>query len=184
MSDPSTLPISTGRTGTEGPPRRPHLFVVLQCQAPAGNSARFSLADVDEVEIGRGDSWGVERRAESLGRKLVLTIPDPTMSGNHARMLRALGRWMIEDSGSRNGTLVDGERIERAALPDGALIETGHTLMVYRPAIPTLPDDPVDHPPGQPPPLVGLDTLLPPLAREFAPPRAGGPLRATGRAAG
>jgi hypothetical protein len=168
LSDPSTLPITTGRPSGEGLPLRPHLFLVMQCQHLYGSASRFSLADVDEVEIGRGEDWVVERRAESLGRKLILKIPDLTMSGNHAKLTRALGRWMIEDSGSRNGTRVDGETVERAALTDGALIEVGHTLFFFRASIPTDPADPTDYLPEQKAPPLGLDTLLPPLARDFA----------------
>jgi transcriptional regulator with AAA-type ATPase domain len=168
VSDPSTLPITTGRSREDGPPQRPHLFVVMQCTRLGDGPARFSLADVDEVEIGRGDTWQVERISKSLGHCLSIRVPDPTMSGKHARLLKALGRWMIEDAGSRNGTRVDGEAIDRAALPDGAWFDAGHTLFRFRAAIPTLPDDPPDHLLGQTSSLPGLDTLLPPYARELA----------------
>jgi DNA-binding NtrC family response regulator len=44
-------------------------------------------------------------------------------------------RWILEDAGSKNGTLVNGAEIVRAALVDGDVIEIGHTLLVYRDAV-------------------------------------------------
>lgn len=51
-----------------------------------------------------------------LGRssKSGLAIPDPLMSREHARIYRDGPDWFVEDLGSHNGTLLNGERIEGA----------------------------------------------------------------------
>jgi DNA-binding NtrC family response regulator len=45
--------------------------------------------------------------------------------------------WIVVDQGSRNGTFVNGERVVRAALCDGDVIEIGATLLIYRAGLPS-----------------------------------------------
>ena len=47
-----------------------------------------------------------------------------------------LGSWVIEDAGSKNGTWLNGQRVTRATLPDGALLELGQNFLLYRDAPP------------------------------------------------
>jgi hypothetical protein len=49
-----------------------------------------------------------------------LWLDDPKVSRQHARLRLEAGVWLLEDLGSRNGTLVDGKRVERIALPHRA----------------------------------------------------------------
>jgi hypothetical protein len=43
--------------------------------------------------------------------------------------------WEIVDTGSKNGTLVNGQPVHRHKLRDGDLIEAGHTLFLFRAAL-------------------------------------------------
>lgn len=62
-----------------------------------------------------------------------LRLADAWMSGRHASISRAGEAMAISDLGSRNGVLLDGERISgRRTLADGARIEIGHSLFIYR----------------------------------------------------
>jgi transcriptional regulator with PAS, ATPase and Fis domain len=54
------------------------------------------------------------------------------MSANHALFACVSGRWFVEDSGSRNGTRVNGESIEQHELQDGDLIEVGRTTLLFK----------------------------------------------------
>ncbi|MBV9949844.1 MAG: sigma 54-interacting transcriptional regulator [Myxococcales bacterium] len=54
------------------------------------------------------------------------------MSSRHARLRRVDGTWVIEDSGSRNGSYLEGRRVDRASLVDGSLFELGHTHFMLR----------------------------------------------------
>ena len=149
----------------------PLLFVAFEGARPHALSARFTLADVDLVTIGRG----AERRA-ALGtqdhrRVLAITIPDPQMSTRHAVIERELGRWIASDAGSKNGTFLDGEPVRRAVVHDGAILELGHTLVMIERRTgatdldaSTLPLDPP-----------GLATVDPELAAELAQLRAMAP---------
>jgi pSer/pThr/pTyr-binding forkhead associated (FHA) protein len=46
-----------------------------------------------------------------------LRLPHPSVSGEHAVVWWDEGRWWIRDLGSRNGTLLDGERIDHTQRP-------------------------------------------------------------------
>jgi transcriptional regulator with AAA-type ATPase domain len=118
-------------------PVRPYLFLVLEADRPSAGGARYALADVDEVAIGRGDARSVRRTAKSGGERVSIRVPGRWMSSAHARILRVRGTFVIEDAGSRNGTYVGGERVTRQTLSDGDVIEAGHSFFVFRSGLPT-----------------------------------------------
>jgi transcriptional regulator with AAA-type ATPase domain len=126
-------------------PRHPHLFVVLECDRPCSGGARYSLADVREMTIGRGAERGPERAGGSEAHRLVVRVPGRWLSSTHARILR-VGEtdWAVEDAGSKNGTFLNGLAIQRAPLTDGDVLEAGHTLFVFRAGLPTPPTTPLD----------------------------------------
>ena len=145
-------------------PRRgdaPYLFIALQCERPVESGARVCLGRADEVTVGRGSPLAV--RAE--GSTLRVDVPDGRVSSRHLRISRVLGEWMLEDLQSRNGTLVDGSRIERIGLPDGALIEAGQTFFIFRTALPQAPN--VLEADSLHVAAPGLETLLPTFATEL-----------------
>jgi transcriptional regulator with GAF, ATPase, and Fis domain len=62
-----------------------------------------------------------------------LCIADHHMSRVHARIAfdAPAGLYRIGDASSRNGTFVNGQRVETVLLSDGDLIRVGNTLLVY-----------------------------------------------------
>jgi transcriptional regulator with PAS, ATPase and Fis domain len=65
------------------------------------------------------------------GEECSLRLDDGKSSRRHAEVARADGRWIVRDLGSRNGTFVDGRRIDAPALPDdGAVLTLGGTVFV------------------------------------------------------
>ena len=115
---------------------KPFLFVALQCDRPAAGGARIALDDAELVVIGRGASLAVQRQSGSLR----IDLPDARASSTHLRLHRVLGSWLAEDAGSKNGTLVEGRRIEREPLADGAILELGHTFLLFRESLPDAGD--------------------------------------------
>jgi DNA-binding NtrC family response regulator len=145
---------------------QPHLFVVFQCDRPLDGGARISLAGVDSVSFGRAPRLSLERAAEGGGTELRIGVPDPRMSSAHARLQRVLGSWVLADSGSKNGTWCDGQRIDRAQVRDGAVLEMGHTFLLFREALAGASPDRVDAgDPGRA--AKGLSTLVPAFAAEL-----------------
>src|SRR5580692_83244 len=59
----------------------------------------------------------------------VLRIDNPAVSGYHAKVYSEGGRYMLEDAESFNGTYINGVRISKVTLKDGAKALIGkHTL--------------------------------------------------------
>jgi hypothetical protein len=90
------------------------------------------------------------------------------MSTSHATLHRIFDAWSVEDTGSRNGTLVNGRAIRRERLADGDWIEVGHTFLLFRESVLLAPDgsrvlDAADLRPA----AAGLATLQPSLAAGF-----------------
>jgi DNA-binding NtrC family response regulator len=63
-----------------------------------------------------------------------LVLADKTISRFHCRILRAAHGWRIVDTGSRNGTRVDGVRVLAAELEDEVSILLGESVLRVRPA--------------------------------------------------
>jgi len=98
--------------------------VALACDRPLESPRRVELTGAGEVWLGRAPPDappGVVR----------LSFPDDRMSALHARLRRVLGRWVIEDAGSKNGLRVQGTPQQRAVLNPGDSIECGQTFLVF-----------------------------------------------------
>src|SRR5215470_6979454 len=116
-------PRGDGRRGSEWA-----LALALDCERPFAPPLRISLARAASVEIGRGDARAFRRDGELLR----LDLDDRRTSQLHLRLVRDAGGWVVEDAGSKNGTRVNGERVERSELADGDVIECGGTFLVLR----------------------------------------------------
>jgi transcriptional regulator with AAA-type ATPase domain len=146
-----------------------YLFVVLHCDRPLAGGIRCSLSHTDLVTFGRGVARTVSRRRDGELRTLDLRLPGNTISSTHARLIRDGERWLIEDAQSRNGTLLNGERVTRAVLRDGDLLEVGAVILRYRAGLPTSPDVTADLDTAALAPAVpGWATLLPDLGNALA----------------
>jgi transcriptional regulator with PAS, ATPase and Fis domain len=134
------------------------LAVALDCERLAAPPVRLALAPIAEVEIGRGP----ERAVRIADGRLRLDLSDRWTSRRHMRFARAGDGWVVEDAGSKNGTRVNGRRVERAALVDGDFVECGGTFLVLRQAQGPIADleVPADR-------LEALRTLSPALEREL-----------------
>ncbi len=146
----------------------PYLVLAMETQRPLAPAARFSLAGVDEVVIGRGPERAHKRFRDGDKGFLRIFVPDAWMSGEHARIVRSGDSWMVADANSKNGTFVRGARIQEARLSHADLVEAGSTIFLFRARAKAALKDPpdlsrsdfVDSPRA-------LATLSPSLRREF-----------------
>lgn len=77
----------------------------------------LNLHGYQEVTMGRSSSS-------------TLVIEDDFASGSHARLLRRSGTWYLEDLDSRNGTFLDGQRIDQPEqLSAGRELRIGQTTV-------------------------------------------------------
>ncbi|HZO14089.1 MAG TPA: sigma 54-interacting transcriptional regulator [Polyangiaceae bacterium] len=148
--------------------QEPFLFVILSADRPLAQSSRHALGRVDEVLLRRGARRADARVVDGDRKQLVIMIPDPRMSSEHARIRRSERGWIVEDAGSKNGTLLDGERLTQARLRDGAILEVGRTFLLFRSSLPFRAGDAADRSaPSPDDPIALLATLSPALERAF-----------------
>jgi hypothetical protein len=107
------------------------------------NEARLTYSDVVKKTVAQlniviGDGPGTIvplTEGEYLigrGRDNQIHLFDLGVSGRHARIYRGPDGYIIEDLKSRNGTWVNGARVEVAPLNDGDLLRIGATDLKYQ----------------------------------------------------
>lgn len=102
--------------------------IVRDEQDGSGGAAGSQLTTVlfgarGSVRITWKDGFGTHERVLQrdfrLGRDdtCEIHLDDPMVSRRHAEIVHQDGRWWLQDLGSRNGTLLNGQRITRVPLP-------------------------------------------------------------------
>ncbi len=106
--------------GTAGPGLRPRR--VVDTPAPVALAVHSGA--------GAGIVFNLTRGVYSVGRSNAdISIPDPDLSREHARVVVSEAAITIEDLGSANGTEVDGKRVRCAAIAAGSTIRCGNSTM-------------------------------------------------------
>ncbi|MEM6473946.1 MAG: FHA domain-containing protein, partial [Planctomycetota bacterium] len=91
---------------------------MLSVQAGPEKGRNFPLDPDRPMHIGRGSTC-----------EIMLT--DPVSSRFHAVVLYDDDRWQIRDTGSRNGTLVNGQKIDTAQMIDQTMVTIGDTELRF-----------------------------------------------------
>ncbi|MCL4684937.1 FHA domain-containing protein [Myxococcota bacterium] len=113
-------------SGTEGAAGRP---------VPAGACVRVLSGFYEGLELPIDREWLVLGR----GRNAEMMLAEPTLSRAHVAVGYDGGGFFVQDLRSTNGTLLNGERRERAPLHDGDEIQIGRLHLLVR-----LPGAPLD----------------------------------------
>ncbi len=101
---------------------------MLRFEITQNGKAKEVKLDSDDVVIGRRN----ERTAVGLD-----LTPDDLVSRTHARVWREAGEVRIEDMGSRAGTFVNGDKLDRAqVLRPGETVMLGETQLILKAALP------------------------------------------------
>jgi DNA-binding NtrC family response regulator len=80
-----------------------------------------------------GETLRLDGRRWALGKNAAcdLVIDDPFVSNRHCTIERKpTGAIVVRDAGSRNGTYIDGNRVESAELRVGSYLAVGHTTLI------------------------------------------------------
>lgn len=94
------------------------LFKIDRSEPKVEFNLEIVQLDGKDISIGR-----------DAGCDLRLDLTD--ISRNHVRIFLREGRWLVEDYGSEQGVLVNGERVGRRELSDGDLIKIGGIVLRY-----------------------------------------------------
>lgn len=116
------------RPGHHGPERAPIVQVIGCGRSIESLSTPYLATFSDVLEIGRHPRGGPGQTC--------LTLPDHSVSGLHARIMRdpeAFETFVIEDLGSTNGTFIDGVPITTPTpLHDGSVLFLGSEALIFR----------------------------------------------------
>ena len=140
------------RSTTEGQVRCPHcraVVVVPPGEEPSSSEAHEAVKPHDErrrsaeyklVCLRKGREpvvKSVESSSIRIGRTPDndLTIADSLVSKHHAEVTVSGGEGIIRDCASRNGTMVNGEKVEERPLHVGDLIEIGAARLLFLRAV-------------------------------------------------
>ena len=93
---------------------------VLRIRRPSGSEEVVGLG-IESVTVGRAESNS-------------LVLGDGCVSREHARIDFGADRYVLTDCGSKNGTLVNGERVKVQMLTEGDVIRIGDTELRLEPA--------------------------------------------------
>lgn len=99
------------------------------CPPVARARARLSMttsAGPRQVELSEGEEW-------TLGRSLKtgISVPDPSVSRAHVRLVRLVSRFAFQDLGSRMGVRVGGQRCDVGLLVHGDVLELGRVQVAF-----------------------------------------------------
>ena len=109
--------------------KQAYLFI---CEGPR-SGAHFPLDADNENLVGRG-------------LECQIVVDDRQCSRIHACFEKREDDWWVTDTGSHNGTLVDGERVSKVALREGNQIKIGATVFTFGLQDPQQSIFAVDHP--------------------------------------
>lgn len=75
----------------------------------------------------------------TMGREAdnLIQLPHEKVSKHHGVILQTKDGWMIEDLQSTNGILVNGQRVQRAALKDGDTVKIGTYEFYFETNVPS-----------------------------------------------
>jgi DNA-binding NtrC family response regulator len=129
-ADPTETVSETGGPQLDGADDdgAPRLLVIIECRRLIAGALRLSLANLDNVTVGRDASRHVTRH----GRAATIAVPDYEISRKHFTVRRQPSGWEVADLASKNGIAVNGEPARTATLNDGDVIEAGGTLVMFR----------------------------------------------------
>lgn len=129
----SNRPVSrpgTARTTTQSVPRRapgrPRQAAASRDGGPRLTCSAGPRAG-EEFELESAEAWVIGRSTD-----VSISIPDTSVSRRHSSIHMKDGRWMVEDLGSGNGTLVNGAAISaETPLAHGDVLNLGDTELTF-----------------------------------------------------
>ena len=137
--------VSQPETHTEG---NRHVTAIADPTIPSDTgllvsaTARFTYKDVLKITLARLTLKKTDTEKETfplieqeyyIGRQMgnQIHLTDPSISNVHARIFKGPEGYVLEDMNSRNGTFVNGVRIDRKLLHENDAVRLGNSNFVY-----------------------------------------------------
>ncbi|HEV8648624.1 MAG TPA: DUF3662 and FHA domain-containing protein [Actinomycetes bacterium] len=131
-ADPSRADPTGAPDGGGGAPVGPHT-AMLPGQSPAPKvrapASLVLLSGRQEVQV-----YPLAGAALSIGRseRSDISLADPGVSRNHARIVREGDDFIVEDLQSTNGTEVNGQPVRRRRLANGDVVKLANSTLQFR----------------------------------------------------
>jgi tetratricopeptide (TPR) repeat protein len=103
-------------------------------RAPSARKAQVEAKLVVKAGPSRGKEFPLSGHGQVVGRAtdVDISIPDTSVSRRHVKVSKRGSEWLLEDLGSGNGTLLNGERIEGvSAVHHADLVTLGDTELSF-----------------------------------------------------
>lgn len=94
--------------------------------AAIGGLATITVGEAEHDVVLQGDELVIGRLEECD-----ICLSDAVASRRHAALIKVEDGWVLQDLESTNGTLLNGQPVEREVLHDGDVIEIGVTRLVF-----------------------------------------------------
>ncbi|MGK2857073.1 MAG: DUF4388 domain-containing protein [Thermoanaerobaculia bacterium] len=109
------------------------LATIRPAATPEPAPSMESLIGVLTLDNADKTSFPLFEAEHSIGREASnsIQVPDSSVSGSHARIRKTPDGYLLEDQNSRNGTYVNGERIQSRVLRNDDKIRLGKVHMVF-----------------------------------------------------
>jgi diguanylate cyclase (GGDEF)-like protein len=104
--------------------------ISLPSERPKG-TGQPCLVIISGGEMGRRIDLTHEEVSIGRSEQCTVSVDSDLVSRRHAAINRVLGRYIVVDLKSTNGTFVNDQRVERAELEDGDLLRTGKTVLKF-----------------------------------------------------
>jgi two-component system, cell cycle response regulator len=104
--------------------------ISLPSERPKG-AGQPCLVIMTGAEMGRRIDLTHEEVSIGRSEECTVCVNSDLVSRRHAVVNRVLGRYIVVDLKSTNGTFINDTRVERAELKDGDLLRTGKTVLKY-----------------------------------------------------
>ncbi|GIU96621.1 MAG: hypothetical protein KatS3mg013_0424 [Actinomycetota bacterium] len=141
-----------------GHPNRDDARFCAKCGAPLEDDATLTLVPIEQeddqradvgipaAELEPGQALLLVRRGPTAGSSFLLAedvttvgrnpdsavfLDDVTVSRKHAVVERRSDGWFVRDLGSLNGTYVNGEQVDEAALASGDEVQIGRFKLTF-----------------------------------------------------
>ena len=100
---------------------------VLGASSDAKSAIELDMAKLIFSGLEGTPKFEIPASGVNIGRNTdcTLHIAEGSVSGHHAFLALAQGKWTLRDNGSSNGTFVNGERISEAEIHDGDEVQFG-----------------------------------------------------------
>jgi transcriptional regulator of acetoin/glycerol metabolism len=145
-----------------------HVYLIMETEWPLDGGARYCVREHEAVLFGRGADRSASRGQRDGESYVRVEVRSALASTDHAIMRRTPLGWQLEDLSSKNGTLVNGNRVVSPVIVrPGDVIQIGRAFLTIRDSVVSGDVDfgkDLSSADAESQSIPGLPTLLPALA--------------------